>query len=680
MSLLLTVAAMAAPPEFDLVVYGGTSAAVTAAVQAADDGLRVVVVSPDTHLGGLSSGGLGWTDSGRKEAIGGLSRDFYRRVGAKYAKPDAWRQQTADEYLSLPRFEKRRPVTDDGAYWNFEPHVAEAVFEELIAERGIRVDLGQRLDREDGVRKDGRRIVSIRTLHGTEYRGRIFIDATYEGDLMAAAGISYTVGRESNDAYGETLNGVQSGVRHSHHFGGETAAISPFVDPDDPGSGLLPLITNAEPVRPDGSGDDRVQAYCFRMCLTDDAENRVAFPKPDGYDPARYELLGRVLDAGWRDVWKKFDPIPNRKTDTNNHGPVSTDFLGGSHDYPEASYAERAAIVDEHRRYQQGLMWFLANDPRVPADVREQMSRWGMAADEFIDNGHWPHQIYVREARRMIGSRVISERTLRGLDETNTPIAMGSYNIDSHNVQRYVTADGHVQNEGDVQVPPGGPYRIGYFAIVPRRAECENLLVPVCVSASHIAYGSIRMEPVFMALGQSAAVAAEIAVRGDLAVQDVPYPDLARRLQKLGQVLDLPTATAYRPSKPPRRLGPLADDEPELSGEWTRSSSVRPYVGREYWATTGPTDGAAFTVTVADAGWYRVIVHYPPHENRVSQAALLVNGAAWGAIDQRRAPPEFVGGRVRVGKGETVRIVLARVLGSDGYLIADAVELQPVTE
>ncbi len=514
-------------PIYDLVIYGNNSAGVMAGIQAQRDGLDVIVTGPDKHLGGLTAGGLGWTDSGYKEAIGGLSREFYQRVKAHYDQPGSWKHQRPEDYS---RYD---PGND--AMWVFEPRIAETVFEEMVAEAGLEIHRENRLDRGRGVTVKGNRITEIRMLDGTAYRSRVYIDATYEGDLMAAAGVSYAVGRESNSQYGETLNGVQARNAVFHQF---DHGVSPYIVPDDPASGLLPRIHDEDPGE-EGSGDKKVQAYNFRMCLTTGEENRVPFPKPEGYDPLQYELLGRYLDAGWRGIWVKFDPAPNHKTDTNNYGAFSTDNIGMNYDYPEASYERREEIIREHERYQKGLMWYLANDPRVPKDVRERMSQWGLARDEFRDNDHWPHQIYVREARRMVGDFVMTEWHLRGKKPAGRSIGMGSYNMDSHHVQRYVDARGYARNEGDVQVNPGGPYLISYDAIIPRRKEVANLLVPVCLSSSHIAYGSIRMEPVFMILGQSAAAAARIAVRQDIPVQDVGYDVLRPELVRLGQVLEL---------------------------------------------------------------------------------------------------------------------------------------------
>jgi len=513
---------------YDIVVYGGTSAGVSAAVQAKRMGKTAIIVGPDKHLGGLTSGGLGWTDSGRKEAVGGISREFYHRIKKHYDKAEAWIYQKPGEYSRYRR--------DDDAMWVFEPHVAEKVFDELVDEYEIPVNRDQWLKRKGGVTKDGSRIVSITMLSGKTYRGRIFIDATYEGDLMAGAGISYHVGREGNDVYGETLNGVQTRNATSHQF---EKPVDPYIKPGEPASGLLPRIHAGNPGT-EGQGDHRIQAYNFRMCLTKVPRNRVPFPRPDNYDPMQYELLARYLDKGWRAIFVKFDPAPNAKTDTNNHGAFSTDNIGMNYDYPEGSYQRRREILKEHEDYQKGLMWFLAYDPRVPMDVREKVSRWGLAKDEFTDNGHWPHQIYVREARRMISDFVTTEPHLRRIKPTPKPVGMGSYNMDSHNVQRYVDNKGCARNEGDIQVNPGGPYPISYGSLVPKVSECTNLLVPVCVSSSHIAYGSIRMEPVFMILGESAATAAVFAMDENINVQDVDYSRLRARLLADGQVLELP--------------------------------------------------------------------------------------------------------------------------------------------
>lgn len=497
--------ASGAAPEHDLVVYGGTSAGVTAAVQMARLGKSVVLLEPGQHLGGLSSGGLGATDIGNKQAIGGLSREFYRRLGRYYGNRENW---------------------------TFEPHVAEQVFDDMIQEAGVPVVLGARLDRRNGIVMDDGAIVSITMDNGQEYRGRMFIDATYEGDLMALAGVPFHVGRESNAVYGETLNGVQTKHAVFHQF---KVPIDPYVVPGDPSSGLLPYIQQEGPGE-EGSGDHRVQGYCFRMCLTSDPENRLPFPKPAGYDAHNYELLLRYLQAGHWTVMNLSKAMPNSKTDTNNKGAFATDFIGMNYDYPEGDYDTREQIIREHKDYQQGLMWFLANDDRVPQGVHDEMQQWGLPKDEFTDNGGWPHQLYVREARRMISDYVMTEQNCVGTRTINDSVGLAAYTMDSHHVQRYVE-DGRVLNEGDVEVGGFGPYPIAWRSIRPARRHCTNLLVPVCLSASHIAYGSIRMEPVFMVLGQSAATAAAMAVDNGVAIQDINVDDLQKQLRKEGQVL-----------------------------------------------------------------------------------------------------------------------------------------------
>ncbi len=474
---LLLASALATPSaqtaQYDLVVYGATSAGVMAAVQARRLGKSVVVVGPDTHLGGLSSGGLGFTDTGNKAVIGGLAREFYHRVWRHYQQPRAWKWQRPDEYGNKGQ---GTPAIDGAnkTMWIFEPHVAEQVFEDLVAEHKIPVHRDQWLDRAGGVRKRGERITSITMLSGRSYTGKMFVDATYEGDLMAAAGVDYHVGRESTATYGESWNGVQTGVlHHRHHFGVFSQPISPYVVPGDPKSGVLPRISTAPPGEY-GNGDRRLQAYCYRYCVTNHPDNRIPFPKPDGYDPSQYALLLRVYEAGWRETFDKFDAVPNRKTDSNNHGPFSTDNIGYNYDYPEASYERRREILKEHQTYQKGWLYFIANDPRVPRDVQEAMRAWGLPKDEFRDNGGWPHQIYVREARRMVGAFVMTQHQLQQTRPTPEPVGMGSYTIDSHNVQRYITPEGHVQNEGDIGVALDGPYAIGYGALVPRRGQATT--------------------------------------------------------------------------------------------------------------------------------------------------------------------------------------------------------------
>ena len=525
----------------DVIVYGGTSAGVAAAIQASRLGKSVVLVSPTQRLGGLTTNGLGATDSGDKNVIGGLAREFYQRLKKYYDDPAVW------TLVDRAKYDNYKPEAD--AMWMFEPRVAEATFEQMLKEANVEVVRNQRLDRgAGGVAKEGDAIKSFRTencqdgkLSGDNYVGKMFIDATYEGDLMAAAGVSYHVGRESSDQYGESLNGVQKMMNvKNHRF---VKPIDPYVKPGDPSSGLLWGV-HGDSAGEKGAADKRVQAYCFRMCMSNVPANRTPFPKPEGYDESQYELLLRNFEAG--DLRIPMNPLmmPNGKTDTNNNHAFSTDNIGMNYDYPEASYDERAKIVADHVRYQQGLMWTLANHPRVPQKVRDHMKQWGLAADEFTDNGNWPTEIYVREARRMVGDCVTTQADCRRERVAEDSVGMGSYNMDSHNVQRYIEESGHVQNEGDVQESTRGAYAISYRSLVPKRGEASNLLVPAAVSSSHIAYGSIRMEPVFMILGQSAATAAAQAIDASVAVQDVNYAKLRERLLADKQVLEKPAPKA----------------------------------------------------------------------------------------------------------------------------------------
>ncbi len=532
----------------EVVVYGGTSSGVVSAVAAARQGKTVVLIEPTKFLGGLTTGGLGATDIGNKRAIGGISREFYRRIYTYYKNPDRWTHETRGDYF------KGRTVNsqNEDSMWTFEPHVASRIFDEMLREQGLVVCephdpaeklqlqsapitllLGERLDLTDGVKKAGASIESISLESGKRIEGTVFIDATYEGDLMAKSGVGFHVGRESNATYGETINGLQKARTIHHQF---VKPVDPYVVPGDRASGLLPNITPM-PEGQDGDGDHRIQAYNYRMCTTDIAENRVAWPKPDNYDERNYELLLRNFEAGdmrvpWAPIW-----MPNRKTDVNNNFAFSTDYIGKNYAYPNADYATRETIVLDHENYQKGLMWTLANHPRVPESIRKIFQENGLAKDEFVENGHWPRQLYVREARRMVAAYVMTEKNCKRIEVVEDSVGMGAYNMDSHNTQRYVTEEGLARNEGDVQIPTK-PYPISSRSIMPKQSECDNLLVPVCLSASHIAYGSIRMEPVFMVLGQSAAEIACLALDQQRAVQEVEYETLKKRLVEAKQVLD----------------------------------------------------------------------------------------------------------------------------------------------
>jgi len=671
-----------AAEEYDLVIYGGSCAGVISAVQAKKMGKTAIIVAPEKHLGGLSSGGLGFTDTGNKAVIGGLSRDFYHRVWQYYQKPETWKWQKREEYGNKGQ---GTPAMDGDArtMWIFEPSIAEKVFEDYVKEFNIPVVRDEWLDREKGVKKEGARITDITTLSGKTYSGKMFIDATYEGDLMAAAKVDYHVGREANSVYGEEHNGVQVGVlHHRHHFGILKDKIDPYVVKGDPSSGVLPRISTKPPGTL-GEEDKGVQAYCFRMCLTDHPENRVPFSKPKNYDPKQYELLVRIYEAGWKETFGKFDPIPNHKTDTNNHGPFSTDNIGYNHDYPEASYEKRKEIIQEHTDYQQGWLYFIATDPRIPKDVQEEMNRWGLPKDEYTDNGNWSPQLYIREARRMVGNFVMTENELRKKKPTPESIGMGSYTIDSHNIQRYITPEGYVQNEGDIGVSTNGPYEIAYGSLVPKKGQVDNLFVPVCVSSTHIAFGSIRMEPVFMILAQSAATAAVMAIDDKLAVQDVPYAKLREQLIKDGQILEAPHLLKGLPVG--KLEGTVVDDSSaKFTGEWAEGKNGK-FVGIVYSHDNNERDAgtktALFNTKLPKAGKYEVRLSYVANPNRSSKVKVTVatkDGEKVVTVNQRKEPSIdglFTSlGTFEFGPEATVTISNE---GSDGFVITDAVQWLP---
>lgn len=505
---ILLFGAGCSAPEYDIVVYGGTSSGVIAAVQAAREGKRVVLIEPSDRIGGMTTGGLGETDHGKRSTIGGLAAEYYGRVGAEYGKSEAWR---------------------------FEPKVALKVFEDYIREYNIPLFKQEYIDLKQGVEMAGNRIRAIRMESGRTFRGKMFIDATYEGDLMALAGVTCVTGRESNAEFGEQGNGIR---KHGPELNEMPYGVSPYIVEGDSTSGLLPRI-NATAGGENGDGDQKIQAYCFRMCLTDDPANRVMIEKPDGYDSLEYELLLRALEKGMpKDRCFKLSPMPNRKTDSNNHYGISTDWNGANWDYPLADHKQREVIRKAHESYQRGFVWTVQNHPRVPQQVRDYYKEWGLPKDEFTENGHWPQQLYVRECRRMRGQTIITEHDVLRERVTDKSIGLGSYAMDSHNMQYFVNEDGYANTEGGYFTKVKRPYPISYDAIVPRSGECANLLVPVCVSATHAAYGSVRMEPVFMILGQSAASAAVLAIDGGVAVQDVDYSALHKRLVADSQVLE----------------------------------------------------------------------------------------------------------------------------------------------
>jgi len=658
---------------YDIVIYGGTSAGVTAAVHAAKMGKSVVLIEPGRHIGGLTSGGLGATDIGNKAAIGGLSRSFYARVYQYYADDSAWTWQKRSQYKS------RRQRPGENTMWTFEPHVAEKILRKMLAEQNVPVVFGERLDLKNGVKKDGSRIVSLRMESGRIFTGRVFIDATYEGDVMAKAGVSYTVGRESNSKYDETLNGVQVKNAVHHQF---IKPVDPYIVPGQPKSGLLPGI---EPTPPpsDGTGDHRVQAYCFRMCTTDVPENRGKWTKPENYDPKRYELLLRNFEAGdlripWSPTW-----MPNRKTDTNNRFAISTDNIGMNYDYPDGDYKTRERIFQEHLTYQQGLMWTLAHHPRVPKKIRTYFQRFGPAQDEFTDTGNWPPQLYVREARRMVSDYVMTQHNCQGRVTAKDAVGLAAYTMDSHNVQRYVNEQGHVRNEGDVQVGGFSPYPIAYRSLRPKTSECSNLLVPVCLSASHIAYGSIRMEPVFMVLGQSAATAAAHAIDENCPVQDIDVAKLKTRLIKDGQILAWTGPKRKPPVDPESLPGLVVDDaDAKLTGNWLPSRSVSGYVGQHYLHDDNQNKAgktAVFTPAIKKAGKYDVRLAWTPHSNRAANVTVVIahaDGKTTVHVNQKQKPKQgsFQSlGVFRFTEGDSGGVTISAA-GSNGYVIVDAVQ------
>lgn len=508
---LLACAALHAQSDFDVVVYGGTAAGVTTAISAGREGLKVALLEPGRHVGGMATGGLSRTDVGRREVIGGLALEFYYRVGMRY---------------EVQRF--NNPVA-----WFYEPKVGEDVMVEMLRAAGVTLLYNHRLKEQGGVLKQGTQLSQITTESGEVFRSKLFVDASYEGDLMAQAKVGYTWGRESTEQYGESLAGVRDRTP-KHQFSVNVPArvdgkLLPEISPDPPGKA--------------GQADRRVQAYNFRIVATNVAANRIPWPKPRNYDPWRYEVLARnvqglTAEKGRPPVFHEMTliaRIPGGKADFNNQGAFSTDYIGKSYEYPEGSYATRARIWQDHIEYVQGYYYFLANDPRVPKELRDEVNEWGLPKDEYLDTNNWPHQLYVREARRMIGEFVATQKDLQTELTKPDVIGMGSYNSDSHNVQRFINAQGYAENEGDMQVPVK-PYQIAYRVLTPKRAEATNLLVPVCFSASHVAYSSMRMEPQYMIMGHAAGIAAKLAIRDSKPVQAIDVGELQAILKKQGAV------------------------------------------------------------------------------------------------------------------------------------------------
>ncbi|QMV69785.1 FAD-dependent oxidoreductase [Sphingobacterium paramultivorum] len=507
---------------FDVVIYGGTMSGIMAAVEVVNSGKTAVLINPvGSSLGGVTTNGLGVTDLSNPKSIGGLSKEFYTALYTYYQNPSNWK------YGQLASYENLQRSAIDGMMLWFEPKAAQTVMRQFLEKYKIVIIESSRLDLNKGVNKNTKKaITSITMESGLKIKGRFFIDATYEGDLMAKAGVKYTVGRESNSLYGETFNGIQRGT--------QSTSIYQFQDGIRSGSDFLRLPFA------DGTADNKVQAYCYRMCLTDEPSNRVLISKPTDYNESDYELVFSHINnnPGKFLFFNDFKKLPNNKTDSNNSGPISTDYVGQNYAYPDGDYVLREAISKKHKSYQLGLLWTLANHPKVPVNIRNYYKRWGLAKDEFTDNGNWPNQLYVREARRMISDYVMTERNCLGINQAPFSVGMADYPIDSHVVQRYVDEQGFIRNEGLIYGRVNKPYGIDYRSIIPSKSDCINLFVPICLSATHAAYGSIRMEPVFMTLGQSAACAAVKCLELNISsIQDLAYSNLKPRLESRNVVL-----------------------------------------------------------------------------------------------------------------------------------------------
>lgn len=644
-----------AAPSVDICVYGGTSAGVMAAYTAKKMGKSVILIEPGKHLGGLTTGGLGYTDIGNKYAISGISRDFYRRIGQHYGG----------------KFEQ----------WIFEPHVAENLFGEYIKRANVNVLYAHRLV---SARKTNGAIESIVLESATNpaaqqtIRAKVFIDCTYEGDLMAKAGVSYTVGREANQVYNETYNGVQ--LRDKHQF---VDGVDPYKIPGKPGSGLLWGISSAA-LPPIGSGNKQVQTYNFRICLTDDPANAIPITRPEGYDSTRYELLLRVLQKDPKrnfETIMKPDRMPNHKTDINNNGPFSTDMIGVNSDFPEATYARRAAIQREHELYNKGFLYFIGHDPRMRPDIQTEMLKFGYPKDEYTDTGNWSPQMYVREARRMVGDYVMTQANCEGKTTVTDGVGMAAYTMDSHNCQRIVLEkDGQkmVKNEGDVQVGGFPPYPISYRCLIPKATDCTNLLVPVCLSASHIAYGSIRMEPVFMVLAQSSAVAASLAIDNNTTVQRVDVKKV-QQLLAVNPLADGSTPEILVDNDDPARV--------TRTGTWTREANARSAYGPSYLSAPGATPQTVrFSPNVQKAGTYSVYAYFPKLSGASAQTNLSV--AAGGQVkpivvreSDIRVEGQTSGEWVSLGAFGLVpgkpNYVEFSTSGANGVVVADAVLFVP---
>ena len=654
--LMVSVAARA-QKTYDICVYGGTSGGVTAAYTAKKMGKSVVLIVPGRHVGGLSSGGLGYTDIGNKYAVTGLGLDFYRRTGKYYKQFEAW---------------------------IFEPHVAENIFKEYLAKANVEIRYDLRILEAKTTGGKIREIVleQMGKKQATEtVRAKVFIDCTYEGDLMAKAGVSYMVGRESSAQYNESYNGVQVQPPATPQHGNQVPdGVDPYKIPGDPSSGLLWGISSAT-LAPIGTGDKHVQAYNFRICLTDDPANRIELTRPAGYDSSKYELLPRyiaklVTPNDIREILK-FDLMPNHKTDINNGGGFSTDMIGRNWHYPDADYATRDKFYQELKTYNQGLLYFIGHDKRIPDSVRNFMLNWGYPKDEYKDYDHWSPQIYVREARRMIGEYVMTQANCEKKTLVEDGVGMAAYGMDSHNTERLVI-NGMVKNEGDVEKGGAGPYPIAYRSLTPKRNECTNLLVPVCLSASHIGYGSIRMEPVFMVLGQSSGIAAAMAASDNIAVQDVD-------VKKIQDILKTdPLADGSTPEI-------LVDNDDSVhvtkTGQWSVKKGGT-YGPTAFYSTANEQPkSVVFSPVIKKTGEYDVYTYVLPKLSKLSSildcsvfdgkkavkkilrmSEITVNGQTNG---------EWVHlGKYKLDKGSKASVTISNE-GADGTVVADGVLFVP---
>ncbi|MBX3739511.1 MAG: FAD-dependent oxidoreductase [Akkermansiaceae bacterium] len=705
--LLLASTGFGAEPEkYDLVIYGGSSAAVAAAVQAKKMGRSVVVIEPSDRIGGLTTGGLGQTDIGNKHVIGGISRDFYRAVRTWYLKPEAWKWEQKPEGGAFRGTGQSQTAAEEDTLWTFEPSTALAIYHDWVKQHDIKIIYGERLNRKgetkskdngsgywtaapgtvaEGVVKDGNRITEIVMESGKRFAGKFFMDATYEGDLMASGGVAYTVGREGFDVYQETLNGVQT-KRAKHHQLAD--GVDPYVKPGDPSSGLLPWVDTTGP-QAEGASDHRMQAFCFRMCLTDVKENQIPFHKPEGYDEQWYELLFRHFEKGGgegRFPWIN-SLMPNRKTDTNNRDGFSTDFIGQNYEWPEGSFDKRKEIRAKHLLYQQGVMWSLANHPRVPERVRAEVSKWGMTKDEFTDGAGWQGQIYVREGRRMISDLVMLQQHCQQERPVEDSVGMGAYTMDSHHVRRHIDENGQVKNEGDVQVGGFPPYPISYRSIIPREQECANLVVPIALSSSHMAFGSIRMEPVFMILGQSGATAVSHAIDAGTTLQKVDYAKLRERLLADGQVLNYTAPPKDRTKLKDIKSfkGTIVDDmAAKMTGDWAPSvllAGVGEGTHHDHAAGNGKAS-AKFTAKLPKAGTYDVQVAYVANGNRADNVPVTIaakDGEKQATLNQKKAPA-IDGSFTSVGRFEFDGEGSVTITNKDtnGHVVIDAVRWMPV--